>query len=170
MANNSYWLDKDDAITGVSGSWDYFALENDGNGVNSSEIIGKPVWSFISGESSRMWLESLLQLVRLTGRIISRPYRCDSPELKRFMTMTIIPEGSGRLRLEHAVIATEPRPESVYIRYAARTSPSSFYQRCSVCGRVRLAQADSWVEPDELRGEGKANLSVIYAVCGECNL
>ncbi len=168
MALSSYWLDADDAIVRVSGDWDRFARENDGSGLYSADIRGKSIWSFISGDSSRMWLEALLQLTRLTGKPISRPYRCDSPDLKRFMTMTIIPEGSGRLRIEHTIISTVPRQAPIYFHYAPKAAPSRFYQRCSVCGRVRRSQAEPWLEADELCEQDKAELSVIYSVCGDC--
>ena len=170
MALTSYWLDEDNAIVRVSGDWDRFARENDGSGLYSADIGGKSIWNFISGDSSRMWLEALLQLTRLTGKAISRPYRCDSPDLKRFMTMTIIPEGSGRLRVEHAILATEARQAPVYIRYAAKATLPSFYQRCSVCGRVRHTPAEPWLEPDELCARREAELSVIYAVCEDCGV
>ncbi len=170
MTVNTYWLDADNAISGVSGPWDRFAQDNEGSAASSSDIAGKPIWSFISGDSSRMWLEALLQLARLTGQAISRPYRCDSPDLKRYMSMTIIPEGSGRLRVEHAILATEARHAPVYIRYAAKATLPSFYQRCSVCGRVRHTPAEPWLEPDEHCAQGKAELSVIYAVCEDCGV
>ena len=53
----SYWLDRDDRIVQVNPLWDQFALANGGEKqLLSSEIQGRRVFDFITGDQTRMYL------------------------------------------------------------------------------------------------------------------
>lgn len=167
-----YWLDQDDRIERVGEAWDRFALDNDGATAIADLVTGRPVWDFVSGETSRMWLESLLSYTRLHGKPLTRRYRCDSPDVRRFMTMAVVREGRHQLRVEHTVQAIEPRERTVGIVPAAGRT-AGVRLRCSICGRIK--DADAWAEPDLLSpasGDDPSHgeFTVIYTVCAECQL
>jgi len=164
-----YWINRQMEITAVDGPWDQFAQENDGEDVASSSVLGRSIWAFITGDPARMWVETLFQLAAVTGKMVERPYRCDSPDLKRFMRMRIVPEGVGTLRIEHELLYTEKQQRTVIIR-PARNLRASGLMRCSVCGRVN--QGESWREPDlsDVPSMNEPSLQVMYTVCQECFL
>lgn len=164
MTPIEYVLDNRDLIVAVGEAWDHFADENGGTNVSSKDVIGRPLWDFVVGNTTRMWLETLFGSARLCGRIIERPYRCDSPNLKRFMQMRIGFERGGILRIEHKILATEKRSTPVHFQHPAKAQRNTS-QRCSICGRVK---AGTWREPIEAAAEASAVILVVYTVCEDC--
>ena len=164
MTPIEYVLDHRDRIISVGEAWDHFADENGGMNVSSKDVIGRPLWDFVAGDTTRMWLETLFGSARLCGRTIERPYRCDSPNLKRFMQMRIGFEQGGILRIEHKILATEKRSAPVHFQYRAKALRNT-RQRCSICGRVKNG---NWHEPIEANAEVPAVILVVYTVCEDC--
>jgi len=136
----TYWLDRDDNIVKVGGAWDRFARENDGPDARADAVVGRPIWDFVSGDTARMWLESLLGYTRLHGKAVSRNYRCDSPEVRRFLSMNVSREDRHHLRVEHVVEAIEPRDRAVGIVAApdpsrVESGRTGTFRDCGVHGR-----------------------------------
>lgn len=170
LQENLCWIDHLDRIVRVGPFWDQFLLDNDGGGeCSSSEIQGKSVWEFVLGDPTRIWLNTLLSLARLRKSPVERPYRCDSPHVRRFMQMNIIPEETKLVRMEHILVREEQRVVTVEIHLAPRVA-ENLYRRCSICCRVDFG--GTWTEPDnppESWGDAPLRpLQVIYAVCEEC--
>ncbi|MBD3221057.1 hypothetical protein GF314_07410, partial [bacterium] len=111
----TYWLSRDDRIVHVGSTWDQFARDNGGHDAIGAVVLGRSLAEFISGTPTRMWIDTILSLARLRGEPIERPYRCDTPTLRRHMRMTVTAEEGGVLRLDHVVLATEPRPLPVEV-------------------------------------------------------
>jgi hypothetical protein len=162
---NTYWLDEHRRIVAVAGSWEAFAHENGGLGLGPAELVGRPIWGFITDATTRMWFEVLLNTAELRASPIERPYRCDSPELRRYMVMRVVPESRSRLRVEHELVRTEPRRVPTHIEHVQSGHGGLVHVRCSMCGRVR--ERGTWREPDE-QTEGPARLQVVYTVCPDC--
>lgn len=162
----SYVLDSQNRIISTGGVWDEFADENGGTGSSLKDICGRSIWDFIKGDVTRMWLDSVFQYARAFGKTIERPYRCDSPDLKRFMRMRIIPEKEGVLRIEHEILSIEKRSAPVNIKFGQSTV-NGVNQRCSICGRVNMGE---WKEPHGDHDEVSDGIYVIYTVCEDCQL
>lgn len=164
---NTYWLDDALRITAVSDRWDQFAQANDGDQALGSLITGRSLWDFVVDDVTRMWLEVLIKVARMRQEQVERPYRCDSPDLKRYMLMRITPEDQNSLRVDHILVSTAPRTRSVKIHFAG-TAPrvARTHRRCSMCGRI--ANGNAWFEPDADEISDCGNLSVIYTVCDDC--
>jgi hypothetical protein len=168
----SYTLDKSDAIIAVAGNWDRFAVENGGDDLLSTKIIGHRLDRFIAGDVTRMFVRTMLMSARTLKRNVRRTYRCDSPQIKRFMEMTIVPCSDGVLEVSHRQIRTEPYRHAVTITAAAGTT-TGLIKRCSVCNRVRLRQSwrdadDALLAPCPPTAGAAAQLTVIYGVCPDC--
>lgn len=159
-----YLLNKKNHILSVSGPWDRFAEENNGVNVFSSDVCGRSLWDFVVGDFTRIWLETIFQLARLRNTMTEQWYRCDSPEVKRFMKMRIVPDREDGLRIEHKTLVTEERPVPVYIRYGP--DKSNVRTRCSICGRVKLEGV--WKEPRAEYAETSREINVAYSVCTDC--
>ena len=162
---NEYWLDGEDKIIGVGSTWDFFAGENEGREVVSELVVGRSLWEFISGDPTRMWLSSILTLARIRNENVNRPYRCDSPTVKRFMNLEIKKDADGVLHLVHSLVRVEAM--SVPCRVNPTPSPGKkMIQRCSVCNRFNTAKG--WTEAEDLDTPIAHPIAVIYAVCGDC--
>lgn len=166
----SYWLDQDDRIVQVNPLWDQFALANGGEQrLLSSEIQGRRVFDFITGDQTRMYLEVLLQHVRFLHRTISRSYRCDSPTMKRFMSMSLTPATQGLVKLDHTLLKNEPFQQPVIYRHEPEPQATAL-PRCSVC--TRLLIKGNWLTPEdaEILGFIKPGipLPVTYRICPAC--
>ncbi|MBN2704939.1 MAG: hypothetical protein JXR89_00695 [Deltaproteobacteria bacterium] len=162
----SYWIDERDIIIRTSANWNDFARDNDGAGANAAHIIGRPLRNFIGDDNTRMWLDAMIQYVRVSGKSVIRPYRCDSPRERRFMEMEIRPEADGSLCLRHLVLRVEERAEPYDFSFGAKKFASSL-SRCSVCNRV---SADgTWLEVEDfIRLYNRGRMEVSHDVCPDC--
>jgi hypothetical protein len=161
-----YVLDRQNRVVSLSGGWDEFAYENGGVNLTPQDVCGRKIWEFVTGDVTRMWLEALFQHARVCSTRVERPYRCDSPDLKRFMRMCIDIEQEGKLRVEHKLISTEQRSVPLHIRYGANTNKKT-RQLCSMCGRLNN---NGWQEPRAEHADLPDGILVIYTVCEDCQL
>ena len=167
----SYVLDSAGTIVSVSGNWDGFARENDGIEILSDKIIGKKLEQFIVGDDTRMFVRTMIMSARTLKRPIYRPYRCDSPKLKRFMEMTLEPRADDTLEVMHRELHSEPIFNAVRMTAAPAGAGWGFLKRCSLCNRVQAqgiwSEIDDAIEANRLQINA-ASLKVIYGVCPDC--
>ena len=163
-----YWLNHSYEIIGVNSEWDRFALSNGGDDILSHLIIGKPLFAFIMGDSTRMFVDNLLRRARIPHHDVCKSYRCDSPDLKRYMEMRIIPESPQVLRLEHTMLRQEATMPPVFYQYNPTIHHP--YRRCSVCNKVLYRYI--WNEGSDLihsLPQPPAHpIDVVYHVCPHC--
>lgn len=139
-----YHLDTADRITAVNSAWDDFARAN-GWPAPSDAIIGRPLWDFISGaEVISLW-RTLFEVVR-GGRSSCRiPFRCDSPELRRDMSLEIVPSSDYMLECRATTLQTQPHLRTPLApSYASDLSPHEFVRLCSWCKKMHVA--DDWID------------------------
>lgn len=168
-----YWLDSKKRIEAIDGPWDEFALENDGANLSVQNVEGHNILNFVAGDVTKMWFDTLLQLASMRDEPIVRPYRCDSPNVKRFMQMRVVRENQNLIRLEHVLLQTEPQEFPIRFSYPYLISKKDghkiMYQRCSQCGRIY--QGADWHEPDSLQtiiARQPADIVVAYTICQDC--
>lgn len=195
-ALNELWLDRRDTIIRVGEHWNRFAEENDGRAVLGEHIIGKPLHSFITGDSTRMYIEAVLRYARQSGRTIARPYRCNSPQTRRYMEMIIKPMFDGGVCMIHRLIKVEPMAKAVTFSWARETGyigrreapaeyageagetqpdqpitaviaePRAPIIRCSICNRIRIDRL--WMEADQAVTESRITGPHIGVLYGVC--
>lgn len=163
-----YLLDAHDQIVDAGGLWDEFARENDGGNALVTRVLGTCIFDHISGDTSTMFLDSLLKYTRTLKRSSTRCYRCDSPGIKRFMEMNLVPQTDGGVLVVHRLLRTEILPGQFI--FTVQRGVNIFAVRCSMCNRLKID--GEWTEPDQAFASGKlvANhqTAVIYGVCPEC--
>ena len=166
ISTTTYILDAEDSITEVSRGWDDFALENRGEDVVGSYVIGRKLQEFIQGDSTSMWIYSLIETARVKQKEIIRFYRCDSPDEKRYMKMTITPEANGTVAVTSQLLRTEKMKQRIGFVYSSAASN----RKCSICNKI--SYQDNWLEPDDARVLGLLRdddpVPVIYSVCNDC--
>ncbi len=167
----TYTLDKGDTIVAVSGQWDEFARNNNGEKTLASHVVGRKLERFIVGDTTRMFVLTMIMSARHLQRPIYRPYRCDSPTHKRFMEMIIQPRAEGRLEVIHRELYCEPLLHRARLVAVSPGSGATYAKRCSLCNRVQVegvwSELDDAIESRRLQVEA-SGLKVIYGVCPDC--
>lgn len=166
----TYWLDKNDVIQKVGAGWDNFALANNGQHTLAQHVVGKRLWNFINGSATRLWVDAVLNYARISGKVVEKRYRCDSPTEKYFMLMRVIPHSVDLLEVQCNL--QQELPQKVRVEFEAKTRRiPSLKVRCSICNRIKI-KADTWQEADEAVLKGAlANVEpvkIIYGVCTDC--
>ncbi len=167
MESTFYRLDSKDVIISAGGSWDSFAHENKASALSAGEVEGHCFWEYIAGDATVMWLKALFGYVRIRQQAVERNYRCDSPDVKRFMRMHVIPEENGNLFLEHDILSVEPRSKSANFNKLHRQGVDNLIFRCSICNQVYSDGV--WGEVESLdKTLNLQELTVAWTVCENC--
>lgn len=166
---NSYVIDGSYRIIEVHSNWDRFAKDNYGDrSILRQNIIGKNVMEFIKGDSVRMWYESIIELAKNLGIHITRPYRCDSPDKKRFMEMEVIPLKNGNVIINHYLIKEEQmkgNPHSPFVY--GNSEDRNTITRCTICNR--FLHRNQWIELEEaVKHYDFRIITITDIVCNDC--
>jgi hypothetical protein len=195
MEEVAYMVDASGTIRQVGHTrWREFALAGGAPGLGDpSRVVGRSLFAFIFGEEVR---ESYLRLHRviLSGRRarIAFPYRCDAPDLRRDMWMTVTPVRSAGVPVgvlyRSSVRATEPRATWGFLgARAADVDVESLplLTACSYCRSVKIpewlppapdrpgrgsAEAEGgWIDGDEYhRRGGTDRVRLSHGICVDC--
>lgn len=159
-----YELDDADVIRRVGGQWEAFARANGGAHLVAG-VLGQTIWDFVGGSTTRHMYRMLAGRVR-QGHPVSFTYRCDSPAMRRFMRMRMLPIDASGVRFESETLTTEAWPPGL-----RRDRRDDFLTICSWCKKGRLD--DTWQEPEvvvERLGMfvGDAERPISHAICPSC--
>jgi hypothetical protein len=188
----SYWLDENNIIRRVDEGWDNNLDETTrSERTTSSGIIGKPLFEFICDDTTRMYMQALLQLIRVKPQTLLRPYRCDTPEHKRFLQMRISCDDQGWVQISHEFLKSELRAKRVLFKTVpsgqvpTSQQPDSklaeeqthsaenlenIFIRCSLCNRLHDVELGYWreIEDISLVADLEQPIPVRYGVCLKC--
>jgi hypothetical protein len=163
-----YWIDRADTILRVNDAWDAFALANDAPELVADRVTGESLWQFVVESTTRHLYRQMMVRVR-AGAFLRFALRCDSPRLKRRLSMTISPDGDC-VRYETHVIGEEPHAGvKLWQRNAQRRD--DFVRVCSWCNRVE--DGNLWIEVEEaIRRNGMFEEPVpptlTHGICPQC--
>jgi hypothetical protein len=155
-----YWLSAGDEITGVSGEWDRFAIENGGPEALADMVVGHSLWSFVQGVPTRRFLSEIFHACRHSCDDFVMPYRCDGKGSERLFSLHVIPEDRGVLRVEHRILRVRP----AFAGTLPKAVEAASYRQCSICLSGHLGE--HWMAPGRLIRMPEA--AVTYVVCPAC--
>jgi hypothetical protein len=138
----AYLIDAQDSIIAVDGAWDTFACENGGPQLVGT-AVGSSLLDCITGVELRTLWRDLLARAR-SGVVLTLPYRCDSPEIRRDLLLTITPHADGQLAFESVTQTAEARPPQSLL-----TAPTVDGAPILACGWCRRIWVCEWVEVEE---------------------
>jgi hypothetical protein len=166
-----YRLSADGVVLSLGDDWLRFARENGAPELTRDSVIGHSVWEYVAGESTRELYEMMFLRVLDREKLLVLPFRCDSPDRFRFMTLSIEPAQDHTLQLSGRLVRDQARP---YLKLLDRlvTRSTDPLGTCSVCLRVKLFE-ETWVETEEaverLKLFDSAQLPPLdYRVCPDC--
>lgn len=168
-ADLSYRINDRDEFTWVGENWAGFALSNRAPELAPELVLGRPLWQFVTDWTTEHLYRQLLVVVR-AGRPVSFPFRCDAPEERRFMEMSIRPEAGGGLLFETRALSLEARPAVALLERAGPRADGPLLRSCGWCKRVDVGGA--WAEVEEavrrLRLFEQEPPPVTHGMCEDC--
>lgn len=165
-SSTRYVIDENMRIVAVGGDWEKFGQENQALNLSFCDVKNRSIFDFVMGEASRLWLHSLIRMVIETKEIVRQSYRCDSPEAKRYMLMTITPQDNGHLTIEHTLTSEKARGNRLEINYACTETEASTLMHCNVCGHLRID--GEWIDPDSEKNTTSTFHNVNGTTCERC--
>jgi hypothetical protein len=105
----SYVLDQQLTIQSVGPGWDEFALENGAPESLSPTPIGQPLMMFVTDATTIHLYELMFNRVAREKRPITLPIRCDAPDVRRFLNLTIASGVAGRFQITTSQVRSERR-------------------------------------------------------------
>lgn len=140
-----YSIDASDVIVRVGGDWLDFAGANQAaESCHPDQVLGRPLWNFVTGLETRHLYRLLLDGVRSGREALRIPFRCDAPDRRRFLELIISRQPEGLLQFASVLLRVEPRlPVSALEPDLPKGE--ELLRMCSLCKRVEGAPG-SWVE------------------------
>ncbi len=140
----TYELDLEYQILAVDKGWSDFAVANGASELGSpSGWKGRSVLSFIADAETVHIYKLLFQHVLNTQKPIVVPIRCDAPDLRRFLELTISFRPPSRFHIESRLVRSEPRNP---VALLDQGQPRNLKQ-LRMCGWCKAVDDDGdWVE------------------------
>jgi hypothetical protein len=154
IAGTTYFhrIDAQDRIVEVSDNWDAFARANSApDTCMSSNVLGTKLWGHIHDLETRYIYEILLAKIRNTGKSVSVPIRCDSPESVRHIEIRMEPLDGGSVAFACRIVALKPRA-CVDLISASVPRSDRLVRICSFCKQIDLG-TDRWAEIETAVGQ-----------------
>ena len=140
-------IDKSGLILSVSENWRSFSEENFGAETCFPEnAVGSSLWEHIRDPETMHLYEIILQKVRRYQRQATFSFRCDSPEERRFLELSVIPMKDGTVEFESRIIRTELRKPVELLKPDIERS-DNFIKICSMCKKIAISETQ-WEEAE----------------------
>jgi hypothetical protein len=164
-----YEVDASDLIVSLNDSWLKFAEDNNSSELNRNAVIGKSLWTFISNFSVQALWKDVLTRVRTTSNTYTFPFRCDSPDCRRYLETTVSPLQKDGIRFENRVIELQFR-DAISIKDSKKEESSELILMCSYCKRIKAES--EWLEIeraiDALQLFETDRSEISHGICDPC--
>lgn len=140
----TYHIDEEDRIVYISEKWHSFASDNMAGVLTSEYVLNKPVYDFVADSKVKHLYKMLIQRARNECVHLRLPFRCDSPDTRRYMAMEVFPLDKGLVAFKSCVLREEKR-EHIPLLDPDTSRSDEIVTICSWCKRVRCPD-DNWLE------------------------
>lgn len=153
-----YEIDGQDRVVKLGQGWENSGL--------AEIVLGRELWSFLSGASLTHLLRHLVAKVRQTNKPTEVSFRCDGPDERLFLRQTITPVEGGTIRLETEAVWREPRATiSLTVGQG-----SELLSMCSWCKKLKVGE--NWWELENalerFRDEWASLPLISHGMCPPC--
>lgn len=142
-----YRIDQNDTIFFVNDQWLLFAQENDVDALTFDAVMNQSLWSFITNVEVQHLYGLFLARVRATRLPIKLPFRCDAPDCRRYMELSLYPLPRKAVEFKSRIIKLEAR-DPVALLDASLKRSNQFIRMCSWCKKVYTDRC-GWVEAEK---------------------
>ncbi len=142
------WIvNRDDKIVLVNQDWLAFARENATPHLVEEAVINRDLWHFIADKETTYLYKMVLERVRTQKPHLIIPFRCDSPDCRRFMEMTISHLPEDAVKFQSRILKQELR-EAVRLLDISVSRSSHFLPICSWCKKIEVSP-ERWLEVED---------------------
>lgn len=168
-SNILYVLDSGLRIIFCNQAWDDFALQNEGENLIRSAVLGQPILPAIV-LPLRDFFEAVFQHARKSRKPFELEYECSSPEFYRVFHMRILPMRTrDQLLVSHALAVERPhgleRPAQS-AELAHYMDAHGLLHMCSHCRRTRHNGGTAWDWVPSYLNDAPAPVS--HGLCPAC--
>lgn len=145
-----YVVDVVDRVAELSPDWLAAAQRGGAPGLLPDAVIGRPIWSFIEGETVCFHYAQLFESVRQSGRTAQLRLRDDGPGRQSLLQMTVTPWPRQALRVAFHPVRERAVPISPLWNWRLARS-AEVVLACSFCKFVQIDGAWMPIAEAELR-------------------
>jgi hypothetical protein len=166
-----YRITPDDVIEFVNDAWGRFAKENGTPGL-AQGVLGTSLWNYISGQEVIHLSRELFAKARDRKCEVAIPFRCDSPSVRRYMQMRVVPLTDRKLEFCTWIEREEPYSERIHLLDLAVPRDHEWLLRmCAWCKKIYVGC--SWLEIEEAIGRMRlfdhvAMPTITHGICDRC--
>ncbi|KPJ88145.1 MAG: hypothetical protein AMJ53_17225 [Gammaproteobacteria bacterium SG8_11] len=143
-----YYVDRNNNFINGNDEWDQFALANNAAHLIRASVHNQSLFDLISDPQCNHLYKLLIERTKHSGKTIIFQFRCDSPDMRRFMRMEMTHEnGNGGVCFKSIVERQEPRGPVALLDPQSKRSTESLII-CSWCKKVKIAE-DQWMEVEQ---------------------
>ena len=148
QASCNYRLDSHYRIIYVNPTWSLFAEKNGSTGLEPETILGTPIWKYIADEETIDLYYVLLARIATLNTSFRFPFRCDEPETRRFMELSITyGANDDTYEFSSKLLRFENREYQMLLG-AEKTPSDDVVTCCAWCKKFALPD-NKWVEVEE---------------------
>jgi hypothetical protein len=168
----TYRVDNTDTIVSVSDNFYTFAERNDWQGGwRPDDVVGHSLWDFIQDRETQHLYQELFRRVRKGRRCRAIPFRCDSPDERRFLELLLEALPDQQIAITSKIIRTEHR-NRIRLLEAGTSRSTDYLTICSMCKKIKMSP-QHWAEIEEglvkLRLFEADDMPLLtHGVCPEC--
>jgi hypothetical protein len=130
-------IDGADKIVHVNDAWLAFAQENSASQLTAAVVLDQPIWRFIQGQETSYIYQQIFRRMRAGRSPVKFPFRCDSPDCRRFMEMELALLPGAAIQFTAHVLREEWR-DPVDLLDASRDITREFLKICSWCKKINI--------------------------------
>ena len=164
----SYKIDKQNVIVEIFDDWVNAAKIGKADYlIDTQNVLGTKIFSYVMGDSTRMYYDVIFQKCRLLNKTHFIDYRCDSPTHMRYMQMQIVPQQFKSLYLYNFLLKEEPFQKKISITDSSNSN-GGLISRCSICNSLKFHINGDWIPPESIDSKEEEDFLVIHTVCPRC--
>jgi hypothetical protein len=164
-------IDDADKLVHVNDDWLAFAGENTAPQLTASLALNQPIWRFIQGKETSYLYQQIFSRVRTGKSPVKFPFRCDSPDCRRFMEMQLSLLPGGAIQFNSHILREEWRQPQDLLD-ASRDRAGEFVKICSWCKKINIpgqgwGEIEAAIEPLDLFGH-RTMPRMTHTICDSC--
>jgi hypothetical protein len=165
-------IDGADKIVRVNDDWLAFAGENGAPQLTADSVLDQFIWRFIGGREIIYLYKQIFSRLRAGQPPVTFPFRCDSPEWRRFMEMKLSLLPGGAIQFMAHIVRQERRAPADP-REAPRDRTGEFLKICSWCKKINIpgqgwGEIEAAIEALDLFG-GHSMPRMTHTICEACS-
>jgi hypothetical protein len=164
-------IDAADKLVHVNDEWLAFAGENRAPQLTASLVLDQPIWRFIQGQETIYLYQQIFARLRAGKSPVKFPFRCDSPDCRRFMEMKLSLLPGDAIQCMAQMLRQEWRQPQDLLD-ASRDRTGEFLKICSWCKKINIpgqgwGEIEAAIEPLDLFGH-LSMPRMTHTICDSC--